>query len=120
MDSIRQDVVHLLEFVARSECPFQMGNNFTLTQISLARDLIAHDYLVGEVYEDEEGVPINAFIEGITLDGRAYADQQHQAILNRKPSTRMLRVVWALVKWTLITIGGAVVVAFVLKRLGLT
>jgi hypothetical protein len=69
MESVRADLIRILNHAAKAEETIEFSDNATLKEIRLVAQLIDDGYLQGDYAADGEDKPIQAVVTGISLAG---------------------------------------------------
>jgi hypothetical protein len=89
VDSVRTDLIALLNRVASFSGDYlEFGENSDLREIALVAQLVNDGHFEGSVTQDQKGLPVNARVSGITLKGRAFADELESEQASRSWTAR--------------------------------
>ena len=115
MESVRADLIRILNQAAKAEEAIEFSDNATLKDIRLVAQLIEDDYLQGDYATDGENKPIQAVVTGISLAGRKYVEELEEERFTHTP----LGKTWKSVKYGVVYVGGivsAVLIQWLIKR----
>jgi hypothetical protein len=114
MDSVRNDLIRILNQAARAGEPIEFAQNATLKEIALVAQLINNGYLQGDYATDGDDRPCQAVVTGISLSGRNYVQELEKEHFKRTPIGKT----WKGLKYVAVYLGGilsAVLVQWLIK-----
>jgi len=119
MQSVSKDLIAILNRIAASNVfPIEFGATVSMEEIGLVANLLDRGFLDGWHTENQEGVPCNATVTGISLAGREYVDELENERFGKSGKGRLL----SFLKYAgifVLGILGTLLTQLIAKKLGL-